>query len=119
LLEVLLAVAIFALGLLGLGRATGDMMKLNILRLEDERLRKALESYVEEIYMRPDLQLNSQTIELEGGFAGVNIAQVVEPLEMKTEEGAALNGLFKIILKASEPKTGSDYEKTLTIYVRR
>jgi Tfp pilus assembly protein PilV len=32
LLEVLLAVGLFAIALIGLGRATGDMLKINLLR---------------------------------------------------------------------------------------
>jgi hypothetical protein len=69
--------------------------------------------------MRPDLQLASQTLELEGGFTGVVLDQEVEPLELKTEEGAPLNGLFKVTLRASEPKTNPDYKKVVTFYVRR
>lgn len=118
LLEAMLAVAIFALGMLALGRCVSNCISAERFKLEDTRARQALANRVAEI--ESSLQpLPERTEEkLKGSFEGITLRQRSVPLKKKNEQNVELTGLRAVTLEVSWLSGGDPQSRQLTFYVR-
>lgn len=121
LLEILLAIAIFAMGVLALGRCVQACLDASRLRAEDSRARQLLENRFTEISASPALPERERRRELETGpFAGLTLVESRRALDLKNEKNLPLPGLYEITLRAEWPTgrttTGS---RTTSFYLLR
>jgi len=94
LLEVLLAVAVFALAATGFVVALHRTGKLAAGSQRELRITRALESALEETLSLPTLEEGKTTVELDDG--GMEVDTVVEPLEIENQEGELLQEMWRI-----------------------
>jgi hypothetical protein len=117
LLEAMLSVMVFALGVLALGRAVSQGLVAEIARNEDQRARLALENRMSEIEHGP-LELRAeQTGELDGIFEGMKLAQTFEPAGLMDEEKKEITGIDKVTLTVSWESEGEPQSKQIWFYV--
>lgn len=119
LLEIMLAVAIFAMGVVTLGAALTQCLVAQRLRFESERARLALQNRMAEIQANPAMPDNSARREMKGAFAGMTMVEKRKAVEFKNEEGAIMAGLNQVTLTAEWESEGDRRSRTSTFYLLR
>lgn len=120
LLEIMVAVGIFSLGVLALGKAMMDCVSAQKLRADSERARLALENRMLEIQANPAMPDDYKKRKLTGAFEGLSIIERRTALQLKNEDGAVLGGLNQIDLTV-EWSDGGDrlLTRTISFYLTR
>lgn len=120
LLEILLAVGIFALGVIALGRCVSACMDAQRLRTEDGRARQLLENRQAEIAASPALpDANRKRTFSEGTFAHMTLVETRRPLDLRNERDASLSGLYEITLRAEWTSGNAPQSRTASFYLLR
>ena len=102
LLECMLAVAIFALGILALGRCVENCLKAEKYRREESLAMRALANYWRQIEAGAiPLTDKAEGAKLEGAWEGMKLSMYREPLALKNEEEQELFGLYTVKLQLS------------------
>jgi type II secretion system protein I len=118
LLEVLLAVAIFAIGVITLGRCVSNCIAAEQLKAESDRARQVLENRVAEIQSGAVPLTKEITEHLKAPFAGWTLRQKAIPLDRKNELGQPFQGLFTVTLDLTWPSHGRTNSRTVTFYAQ-
>jgi hypothetical protein len=117
LLEIMLAVAIFAIGVISLGWSVENCLKAEVAKNEDQRVARALMNRMTEIERGSILVGDSQTVDLEGIFTGISLKQTRTELKLKNENNLVLSGLYQVDLEANWKSGGEPQSKTLSFYM--
>ena len=116
LLETMIGVLVFAIGVLALARGVEQCMNVESARIWDERSRVALENRMAEIEAGAVFFEASKEENLKGMFEGITLKQTRSPLGLMDEK-KELTGLFQIQLEAAWQESGGEQSKKLTFYV--
>ena len=100
LLEIILAVAIFTLGVLSLGRCLNNCLLAQQIQGEEERARAALEMRMAEIQARPVVPDEYKKEKLGGTYTGVTLIERRKAADVKNENNLPLGDLHEITLTA-------------------
>lgn len=120
LLEIMVAVAIFSVGVVALAKALGDCISAQRLRADSERARLALENRMAEIQANPAMPDDYKKRPLSGAFNGMTMIERRTALQLRNEEGAVLGGLNQVDLTVEWPgDAGQVNSRTLFFYVTR
>ncbi len=119
LLEVMLGLAIFSIGVIVLGRSVSNCITAENARAEDQRARLALENRMGEIETGSVTLSDAQTQKLTGEFDGMTLTETQTALELKNENNQDLPGLYNIDLKVSWTSGQQPQLKELSFYVLR
>jgi len=118
LLEVLLAVAIFAIGVITLGRCVSNCVAAERLKAESDRVRQVLENRVAEIQSGAVPLTKEITEPLKPPFAGWVLRQKAIPVDRKNELGQPFQGLFTVTLELTWPGYGETNSRAVTFYAQ-
>lgn len=120
LLEIMVAVGIFSLGVLALGKAMTDCVAAQKIRADSERARLALENRMLEVQANPAMPDDYKKRKLSGAFEGMTLIERRTALQLRNEDGAVLGGLNQIDLTV-EWSDGGDrlLNRTITFYLTR
>lgn len=114
LLELIIALSIFAIGVLGLARAlNGSVEVANILN-KDQRVRLGLRSFLEEVRRKP---LNEMTLSTTDVASGVTYTSSIERVALTTTSGSTLNDLYNLKVVAAYSAGNEQREETVDVYV--
>src|SRR2546425_5248429 len=91
--EVLLGLAIFALGVLALGRAVENCLQANTLNAEENRVRQILANRMAEVQATPGSPELSKEFEVDTGYGIVKLIQKAGPAGLEENNGAPLAGI--------------------------
>ena len=123
LLEALLAVTIFAVGVITLGRCVSNCIAAEHLKEEDALARRALENRWAEIESGA-VPLNaagggptSSSEDLKGPFAGMKLKMASVPVKMKNEKEEKIEGISAVTLTVAWQSGGEEQSKELIFYV--
>jgi hypothetical protein len=117
LLETMIGVAVFSLGMLALARCVEQCLVTEAARAWDERARVVLANRAAEIEAGA-MEIGSESEEkLSGACKGITLRQKRTPLPLKDEEGKDLAGVSIIQLEALWKEWFGTQTKTLTFYV--
>lgn len=119
LLEVMLGVAIFAIGVISLGRCVNNCLTAETARSEDQRARLVLENLMAQIEAGETPIDQPKTTELEGAFAGMTLTQSRTPLKENNEKKQELTGLYSVELEVTWKVGREPQSKKLSFYVLR
>ncbi len=117
LLESLLAVAIFALGVLALGGAVNNCLVAHNLQQDDVRARLALGNRMAEIEAGSVPLADSAVENLKGTFEGMKLKQTRVPLKRKNEKKQDITGIYAVTLLVSWKADGQELSRELSFYV--
>ncbi len=98
LIEILLAIAIFVVGVIALGRCVSNCLTAQEVRNSEERARLALENAMLEIQASPVLPDEQHRTKLEGMFAGMTLLEHRRTLVVENEDQVLLPDLHEIRL---------------------
>jgi len=117
--EVLLGLAIFALGVLALGRAVENCLNASTLNAEENRIRQILSNRMAEVQAtsgRPD---ESKEFNVDTGYGIVKVIQKSAPAGLESDDGAELTGVNLVTLTAKWTRAGADQSQQIEFYVYR
>ena len=117
LLEAMIAVAMFSIGVLALGRCVQNCIKAEMIKVEDERARRFLANRMAEIEQGSVVMRDKETEELKGEFEGMSLRTTRVPLKKKNEDNKELFGLFAITLELVWKTNGEPRSRELNFYV--
>jgi Tfp pilus assembly protein PilV len=117
--EVMLGVAIFAFGVLALGRAVNNCLNASTLNAEDNRVRLILSNRMAEVQTRPGLPESSKEFTVDTGYGTVKLVQISAPAELEDDNGAQLTGVHRVTLTAKWTRAGINQSQRIEFYVYR
>ena len=117
LMEAMIAVFIFSIGVLALGRCVDNCIAAEQAKEDDDRARRFLANRMAEIEQGSLPVKDKGTEELKGAFAGMTLQTTRVPLKRKNEDGKELFGLFTVTLELACKFKGQEQTRELTFYV--
>jgi type II secretion system protein I len=117
LLEAMLAVAIFAIAVLALGRSLAKGLDVERLVVEDSRACRILENRATEVEGGEFPAANSKTPfkDINGGLM---LIQTTKPIHRKDEKGQEMTKLYMVTLEATWTSDGASQTRSLNFYLR-
>ena len=117
--EVLLGVAIFAVGVLALGRAVENCLNASMLNAEEERVRQILSNRMAEIQAAPGLPETAREFKIDTGYGIVKLIQKSASADLTEAGNIQLSGITLVILSAQWMQGGVTQSKQISFYVYR
>ncbi len=119
LIEVMLGVMIFSIGVLSLGRCVGNCIAAEGARQETERARLALENRMDEIEAGEIAIDKPLSEDLGDAFPGMTIKQSRIPVVAKNEKNAVITGLYEVDLEVDWKSDNQPQARKISFYVLR
>lgn len=116
LLESMLAVAIFAVGVLALGRCVENCLRAEKFRREEGLAQRALANYAVQIETDALPLTDKMTEQLKGAWTGMTMNIAREPLAIRNEKDQELFGLYKVTLELSWKDGRQTIQRNLSFY---
>src|SRR5437667_3098774 len=85
--EVILGVAIFAVGVLALGRAVENCLNASTLNAEEERVRQVLSNRMAEVQTTLGFPEAAKEFKIDTGYGIVKLIQKSEPADLSEPDG--------------------------------
>ena len=117
--EVLLGLAIFAMGVLALGRAAQDCLNASTLSATEDRVRQILANRMAEIQTKPGAPDASQESKIDTGYGMVKLTQKSVPADLKDDQSRVLSGMNLVTLTAQWNAGGVTQSRVIEFYVYR
>jgi Tfp pilus assembly protein PilV len=117
--EVLIGVAIFAIGVVALGRAVENCVTASGINAQENRIRQILANRMAEIQTTPGFPDASKESKIDSGYGEVRLIQKSLSAGLKDDNGADLNGINLVTLTAQWNSNGGMQSRQLQFYVYR
>jgi len=117
LVDVMLGVAIFSMGIVALGMAVNNCLDGQAALREAARARQILENRMSEILAHATAVEPELKQALEGEGAGITLEQTAVPLEADDENGNEVVGLQVVTLSAVWESAGEPQRTDVTFYM--
>lgn len=114
LFELIIALTIFSIGVLGLAQSLNASMEVANILNKEQRLRIGLRSFVEEIRRKP---LNEMVSTLADPALGVTYTSTVEPVSLTMTRGGTLSDMYNLKVIASYSVGNELREESVDVYV--
>jgi type II secretory pathway pseudopilin PulG len=116
LLELIIALTMFAIAVLGLAKALSNSMEVANILNKDYAVRMAIRSFLEEIRRKPFADI-PQT--LEDATTGATLTSTLEPFSVKSKQGRTFEDLQKLTITASYTAAGQPRDETVSVLLYR
>jgi hypothetical protein len=117
--EVLLGVAIFAVGVLALGRSVENCLSASTLNSEEEAVRQMLANRMAEVQAAPGSPDRAKEFKIDSGHGVVTLIQKSAPANLVEPNNTQLDGIDLVTLTAQWERRGNRQSKQLSFYVYR
>ena len=114
-----MGVAIFALGVLALGRAVENCINASALNAEENRVHLILSNRMAEVQTTPGLPDEKKEFNVDTGYGKVKLVQTSVDAGLKDDNGAQLSGLRRVVLTVKWIRAGTDQSEQIEFYVYR
>jgi Tfp pilus assembly protein PilV len=117
--EVLLGVAIFAVGVLALGRAVENCLNASTLSNEENAVQQILSNRMAEIQAARGLPDQAKEFKIDGSYGPVKLIQKSAPAGLTEPNKTVLNGINLVTLTAQWQRGGASQSRQIRFYVYR
>jgi len=117
--EVLMGLAIFALGVLALGRAVENCLNASTLNAEENRVRQILSNRMAEVQATPGFPDSTKEFNIDTGYGIVKLIQKSAPAELEEDNGTQLAGVNRVVLTVKWKRGGAEQSQQIEFYVYR
>ena len=117
--EVLLGVAIFAVGVLALGRAVENCLNASTLNNEENAVQQILSNRMAEIQAARGLPDQAKEFKINGSYGLVKLIQKSAPADLTEPNKTVLNGINLVTLIAQWQRGGASQSRQIRFYVYR
>lgn len=114
LFELVIALTIFALAVLGLAKSLNQALETANLLKRDQIIRIGMRNFLEEIRRKPLTELSTSQMDT---TYGVTYTSSTEPVTLRTTSGGTLSDIYNLTIKATSSFDGVPQEDTLNVYV--
>lgn len=115
LLELIIALSIFAIGVLGLARTLNASMEVANILNKEQRIRIGMRSFLEEIRRKPLSEMSGAAFT--DVAAGVTYTSSAEPVSLIMTNGNTMSDLYDLKITASYTAGNEQREETVDVYV--
>ena len=117
--EVLMGLAIFALGVLALGHAVENCLNASTFNAEENRVRQILSNRMAEVQATPGFPDAAKEFTVDTGYGMVKLIQKSAPAELEENNGVPLAGVNRVTLTAKWTRGGAAQSQQIEFYVYR
>lgn len=114
LLELIIALSMFAIGVLGLARALNTSLDVANILNKDQRVRIGMRSFLEEMRRKPLSEMAGSYTDV---ASGVTYTSAIERLALTTTRGETLSDLYDLKVIATYTAGNEQREETVDVYV--
>ena len=111
--------AIFAVGVLALGRAVENCLSASTLNAEEEAVREILANRMAEVQAAPGFPDTAKEFKIDSGFGVVTLIQKSAPADLVEPNNTRLNGINLVTLTAQWERRRAAQSKQINFYVYR
>ena len=116
---MLLCVAIFAVGVLALGRAVENCLNASTLIAEENAGQQILSNRMAEIQAARGLPDQAKEFKVNSGYGQIRLIQKSAPAELTEPNNTVLNGINLVTLTAQWKRGGASQSRQIRFYVYR
>jgi len=116
LFELVLAITIFSIAVLGLAKALNQSLDTANLLKRDQIVRIGMRNFFEEIRRKPLTDMSTSSMDT---TYGITYTSTTEPVSLRTTNGSTLPDLYNVTIKATSEFNGIPEEATLSVYVHK
>ncbi|MFN2541014.1 MAG: hypothetical protein ABR514_02445 [Chthoniobacterales bacterium] len=117
--EVLIGVAIFAIGVVALGRAAQNCLNATTLSAEEDRVRQILANRMAEIQTSPGSPDAVKETNIDTGYGVVKLIQKSAAAQLVETDNTQLTGITLVTLTAQWTRSGVTQSRQIEFYVYR
>jgi hypothetical protein len=117
--EVLLGVAIFAVGVIALGRAVENCLNASTISAEESAVRQILSDRMAVIQAAPGVPDPEKEFKINSNYGMVRLIQKSAPAELTEEDKTLLSGINLVTLTAQWQHASVPQSKRIQFYVYR
>ena len=114
LFELVLALTIFAIAVLGLAKSLNQALETANLLRRDQIIRIGMRNVFEELRNKPLARMSTTILD---STYGITYTSTTEALSLKTTNGGVLSDMYKLTIHATSSFDGVPQEDTLNVYV--
>lgn len=114
LLELVIALSMFAIGVLGLAGALNTSMEVANILNKDQRVRIGMRSFLEEVRRKPLSEMSTTYTDV---ATAVTYTSSIERLALTTTRGEVLQDLYNLKIVASYAAGNEQREESVDVYV--
>src|ERR1044071_4276397 len=115
--EVLLGVAIFAVGVIALGRAVENCLNATSITAEESAVRQILSDRMAVIQAAPAVPDPEKEFKINSNYGMIRLIQKSAPVELTEEDKTVLGGINLVTLTAQWQHAGVAQSKRIQFYV--
>jgi hypothetical protein len=116
LLETVLAVGVFSIGVVALGWCVDNCILADTAKEQDNRARRALENEMALIESGAKPLANTSVEELKGMFQGLTLKTTRSPLKEKNEKKQEIVGIYEVRLEVEWKIRDEKYRREVEFY---
>jgi hypothetical protein len=117
--EVLLGVAIFAVGVIALGRAVENCLNASTISAEESAVRQILSDRMAEIQAAPGVPDAEKEFKINSNYGMIKLIQKSAPAELTEPDNTLVSGINLVRLTAQWQHAGVPQSKQIQFYVYR
>jgi hypothetical protein len=117
--EVLLGVAIFAMGVIALGRAVENCLNASSISAEENVVRQILSDRMAQVQAASAVPEPEKEFKLRTSYGGVIVTQKTAPVALTEPDNTVINGINLVTLTARWEHAGIPQSKQIQFYVYR
>jgi Tfp pilus assembly protein PilV len=117
--EVLIGVAIFAIGVIALGRAVQNCLNASTISAEEQMIRQILSDRMAEVQAAPVVPEAEKEFKVDSNYGTVRLIQKTAPAALTEADNTVINGINIVTLTARWQHAGTPQYKQIQFYVYR
>ena len=117
--EVLIGLAIFAVGVFALGRSVQNCLSASGLNAEEDRIRQILADRMAEVQATPGYPDAKKETKVATGYGNMVLVQRSGPATIKLDANTEVSGVNLVTLTAQWRRGGVDQSRRIQFYVYR
>lgn len=114
LLELVIALTIFSIAVLGLARSLTSSLEVANIMNRDQMLRVGMRSFLEEVRIKPLAEMSASFTDT---ATGITYSSSAEPLTLETSGGSNLPDLHELTIQATYDYAGEQRSDNISVYV--
>jgi Tfp pilus assembly protein PilV len=117
--EVLIGVAIFALGVIALGRAVENCLNASTISAEENVVRQILSDRMAQVQVAPAVPEAEKEFKIDTNYGRITLTQKTAPADLTEPDNTLITGINLVTLTARWEHAGVPQSKQIQFYVYR
>jgi type II secretory pathway pseudopilin PulG len=116
LLELIIALTMFSLAVLGLAGALSNSLEVANIMNKDHAARLAMRSFLEELRRKPLADMATTTTD---AATGITLTSTLEDVQLRSKEGRNFSDVKKLTITANYMAAGQPRDEFISVFIYR